>query len=122
MPAPETITVAQLTRLIGTPEAPSIIDVRSEADRISDPRFVLASTFRADDKVPAWAADYTGQAVAVVCQLGHKLSQGVAAWLRQAGAHAEYLEGGSRLGRKSEACWCSQRPCPRATSRGKRYG
>ncbi len=94
MPAPDTITIAQLTRLIGTPEAPFVIDVRSEEDRAGDPRFVPASTFRAHDDVPAWAADYAGQAVAVVCQRGLKVSQGVAAWLRQAGARAEYLEGG----------------------------
>src|SRR6202044_3742213 len=34
------------------------------------------------------------RSVTVVCQQGRKLSQGVAAWLRHAGARAEYLEGG----------------------------
>ncbi len=42
----------------------------------------------------AWAADYTDRAVVVVCERGGTLSQGVAAWLRKAGARAEYLEGG----------------------------
>jgi rhodanese-related sulfurtransferase len=94
MAAPDTITVAQLSRLIGTPDAPIVIDVRIAEDLAADPRILPASTQRDHRAVSAWAADYAGQSVAVVCQRGHKLSQGVAAWLRQAGAQAEYLEGG----------------------------
>jgi hypothetical protein len=44
--------------------------------------------------VGTWAKAYAGRSVAVVCTHGAKLSQGVAAWLRHAGAQAEYLEGG----------------------------
>jgi hypothetical protein len=44
--------------------------------------------------VADWAASYKGQTVAVACRRGHGQSQGVAAWLRQAGARAEFLEGG----------------------------
>jgi hypothetical protein len=39
-------------------------------------------------------AEIADRSVTVVCQRGLKLTQGIAAWLRQAGAKAEYLEGG----------------------------
>ncbi len=94
MPAPDLITVAQLSRLIGTPEAPIILDVRTPEDRAADPRMLPASHRQSHETVASWAAAHAGRPVAVVCQRGLKLSQGVAAWLRHAGARAESLEGG----------------------------
>jgi rhodanese-related sulfurtransferase len=94
MATPDTITVAQLSRLIGTPEAPIIVDVRIDADHASDPRMLPASIRRDYRSVASWADQYAGRFVVVVCQRGLKLSQGVAAWLRHTGAHAENLEGG----------------------------
>jgi rhodanese-related sulfurtransferase len=92
--APDTITAAQLSRLVGTPDAPRILDVRTAEDQGNDPRMLPTSSLRDYRTVSAWAAEYADKAVAVVCQHGGKLSQGIAAWLRQAGARAEYLEGG----------------------------
>jgi len=94
MPAPDSITVAQLSRLAGTPEAPIILDVRIDDDFAVDPRSLPASRRRGHRTVADWAGEYAGRSVAVVCQRGLKLSQGVAAWLRHAGARAESLEGG----------------------------
>ena len=94
MPAPDIITVAQLSRLIGTPEAPIILDVRTPEDHAADPRMLPAGNRRDHETVISWAADYAGRRVAVVCQRGLKLSQGVGAWLRHAGARAESLDGG----------------------------
>jgi rhodanese-related sulfurtransferase len=94
MATPDTITVAQLARLVGTPDAPAIVDVRIDTDHASDPRLLPASIRRDYRTVSAWAGDYAGRFVVAVCQRGQKLSQGVAAWLRHAGARAESLEGG----------------------------
>ena len=94
MAAPDSITISQLSRLIGTPDAPVILDVRVPDDRAADPRMLPASTARDHANVADWAGDYAGRSVAVICQRGLKLSQGVAAWLRQAGARAESVEGG----------------------------
>ena len=94
MPAPDTITISQLSRLIGLPDAPILLDVRTEEDYATDPRLLPASFRRNARTVTSWAADYAGRSVAVICQRGLKLSQGVAAWLRQSGARAEVLEGG----------------------------
>ena len=94
MPAPDAITVAQLSRLLGTPDAPILIDVRSAEDRAADPRLLPAALDRAHADVAAWAPGFAGRHVVVICQRGLKLSQGTAAWLRHAGAQAESLEGG----------------------------
>lgn len=94
MPTPDTITTAQLQRLIGLPDAPFILDVRIEEDLASDRRMLPASEQRDWRTVTAWAGDLAGRSVVVVCQRGLKLSQGVAAWLRHAGVKAESLEGG----------------------------
>lgn len=94
MPAPDTITPSQLARLIGTPTAPIILDMRVPDDVAADPRLVPASIQRDFRSVRDWADDFTGKSVAVICQRGLKISQGVTAWLRHAGAQAETLEGG----------------------------
>ena len=94
MPAPDTITAPQLSRLIGLPDAPVLLDVRTDEDYAADPRLLPASVRRDARAVTAWAGDYTGCSVVVACQRGLKLSQGAAAWLRHAGAKAEVLEGG----------------------------
>jgi rhodanese-related sulfurtransferase len=95
MPTPDVITVAQLTRLVGTPASPLVVDVRPGEDHAADPRSLPAGIRRDHRTVPSWAAEFAGRSVAVVCQRGLKLSQGVAAWLRHAGATAKYLEGRS---------------------------
>ena len=71
-----------------------------------DPRAVASS-----------AADYAGQTVVAADRQGAKLRQGVAAWLRQAGARAEYLEGG--FDAWGEANGLLIRPHPTVTLRKK---
>ena len=94
MPAPDIITIAQLARLVGTPDAPRILDVRTEEDFAKDPR-TLPCTIRRDHRsIADWGGSFGPGPVAVVCQRGAKLSQGVAAWLRNHGTPAEALEGG----------------------------
>jgi rhodanese-related sulfurtransferase len=94
MPSPTEISVQQLARLVGTPEAPAIVDVRNPEHFDADPRFIPCALHRDHRDVDAWAAGYRGQHVVVSCQQGGKLSQGVAAWLRNEGIEAESLEGG----------------------------
>lgn len=88
------ISVEKLARLTGTPKGPVVIDVRDDDDFAALPFLVPASTRRPFASAPQWAAEYRGLWVLVVCQKGKKLSEGVAAWLRNAGAQAESLEGG----------------------------
>ena len=94
MPPPTVLTPAQLARLIGLPDAPALIDVRTDADHAADPRMLPGAVRRDFRAVTSWASEYAGVRHAVVaCQQGRKLSQGVA-WLRHAGVEAESLEGG----------------------------
>jgi rhodanese-related sulfurtransferase len=94
MPAFAAITPDKLARLVGTPRAPLIIDVR-EADAFSaDPRLLPGSIHLPYEAARAWATAYRDQSVAVACQRGKKLAEGAAAWLRHAGATAEVVEGG----------------------------
>ncbi|MFY8114236.1 MAG: chromate resistance protein ChrB domain-containing protein [Rhabdaerophilum sp.] len=94
MALPTEITVSQLARLIGTPETPVVIDVRIDEDFAVDPRLIPGSSRRAFRTCQEWAPAYAGKRVAVSCQKGLKLSQGVAALLRHAGADAVSLVGG----------------------------
>jgi rhodanese-related sulfurtransferase len=94
MPSPTEITVAQLSRRIGLPDAPVLIDVCIDDDFNSDPRFIPGAHRRDFRTVSTWAQEYVGKHVVVYCHKGLKLSQGAAAWLRHAGVQAESLEGG----------------------------
>lgn len=98
MPAPDAMSCEQLARLVGTPKAPTILDVRREAVRAGDPRLLpgaraLAEADLSPEGLARIAAGLQGPVV-VVCAEGHRLSQGTAAWLRHEGVHAEYLMGG----------------------------
>ena len=94
MPSHPQINAAQLSRLVGLAGAPTIIDVRNDEDFAADPRLIPGSIRRDFAKVAAWAGDFAGKEVVVSCQRGAKLSEGVAAWLRNEGIAAENLEGG----------------------------
>ncbi|RNF33448.1 chromate resistance protein ChrB domain-containing protein [Paracoccus methylarcula] len=94
MPAPNAISSDKLSKIIGTPRAPVLLDVRSTEDFEADPR-LIPSAIKADDRaLPELASRLTGIASVTICQAGHKRSQGAAAWLRAEGCPAEYLEGG----------------------------
>ena len=94
MPSTTEITVAQLARRIGLPDAPLIIDVRVDDDVKADPRMLPASITRDFRAAREWAPAFKNRQVVVSCQKGLKLSQGAAAWLRHEGVSAASLEGG----------------------------
>ena len=88
------ISPANLARLIGLPDAPRILDLRTPEDAAADARLLPASERRDHRDIADWAAQFHGQRVIALCQKGLKLSEGAAAWLRHAGASAQVLEGG----------------------------
>lgn len=99
MPAPDAITCDKLAKLLGTPKAPVILDVRRAALREKDSRALPAARLLEErelspDGALALAPDLKNQPVVVVCLAGHGRSQGLAAMLRADGVAAEYLEGG----------------------------
>lgn len=85
----------KLSKLVGTPQSPVIIDVRNDEDFAAHPYLIPSSVRRDFGSAEQWAGAYAGASVVVTCKRGKKLSEGVAAFLRLAGANAEILEGGS---------------------------
>ena len=95
MAAPNEITVPQLLRLIGTPDAPDIVDISIDPDFSDDP-FLIPGAFRhPHTDLPGLLARLERRRSVIVCQKGIKLSQGLAAMLRCEGLSAEYLQGGN---------------------------
>jgi rhodanese-related sulfurtransferase len=94
MAAPNAISVDKLVRLVGTAKCPALIDVRTEEDFSADSRLIPSAVRRNASARFGWAKALMGQSVVVICEKGHKISQGTAAWLRQDGISAEFLEGG----------------------------
>ncbi len=102
MPSPNQITVNQLARLIGTPDAPVIIDLCLDDDFNLDPR-VLPTAFRYPFiDICSLANHLREKRVVVYCQKGKKISEGGAAQLRAAGVKTELLEGGHFAWRDAE--------------------
>jgi hypothetical protein len=95
MAAPNEVTVPQLLRLIGTPDAPVIVDISIDPDFADDP-FLIPGAFRhPHTDFAGLLARLAGRPCVVTCQQGIKLSQGLVAKLRAKGVQAEYLKGGN---------------------------
>ena len=94
MPSFNSISVDQLSKLIGTASAPVLIDVRTSEDFAADPRIIPGALRRSHSAAAEWAGALAGKRAIVICKQGKKLSEGVAAWLRHQGNPAETLEGG----------------------------
>ncbi|WP_420587182.1 chromate resistance protein ChrB domain-containing protein [Ruegeria sp.] len=94
MPAPNSITPKQLMRLVGTPEAPVLIDICIDADFEADPYLIPGSVRHPATDIDGIADRIGGHSAVMICQKGKKLSQGVVSWLRSKGLSAEYLDGG----------------------------
>ncbi|MEM7047550.1 MAG: sulfurtransferase/chromate resistance protein [Pseudomonadota bacterium] len=94
MPSPNQITPAQLSRLIGTPVCPVLIDVRIDTDFDTYPRMVPSSFHHPFDDVVSLVPELTHRRVVLICHEGKKLSEGAAAVLRNYQIRAEVLAGG----------------------------
>ena len=94
MPSPTQITVSQLSRLIGLPDAPVLIDVCIDEDFALDERLIPTAIRHPFKDISSLAPSLKGQRVVVICQKGKKISQGAAAILRTHGVQCETLAGG----------------------------
>src|SRR5262249_31709922 len=101
MPASTQITAQQLSKLVGLPNGPAIVDVRIDDDYRADPRLLPGSVRRDCRAIGGWALGYHGKSVVVICQRGQQLSEGTAAWLRHDGIEAQTLEGGFEAWKKA---------------------
>jgi len=90
MPALNTITPDKLARLIGTPAAPLLVDVREPGAS----SLIPGSVVRAASDIGTWGQGLIGRSVVVVDEDGGAVSQGIAGWLRSEGSEAEAIDGG----------------------------
>jgi rhodanese-related sulfurtransferase len=91
--SPTSISVDKLSRLIGLPKCPVLVDVRNEEDFALDARLIPGAMRRDWREAESWASSFEGEVI-VYCLEGRKLSEGVAAWLRHHGVEARNLDGG----------------------------
>jgi rhodanese-related sulfurtransferase len=89
------ISIEYLISLIGTPNAPCIVDVRIADDTAEIPFLIPSSVQRAHNAVADWANEFQGKLIVISCHKGLKLSEGVAALLRLRGIEARVLIGGA---------------------------
>lgn len=95
MAAPNEITVSQLLRLIGLPDAPVIVDISIDPDFTDDPLLIPGAFRHPHTDIAGLKERLAGRACVITCQQGIKLSQGLVARLRADGHRAEYLQGGN---------------------------
>jgi rhodanese-related sulfurtransferase len=89
MPVPHSISADKLARLIGTPAAPVIVDLRRDAAHL-----IPGAIRRVSQDVRSSAEALAGRAVVVVDAGGGSDAAAVAGLLRSMGAMAEILSGG----------------------------
>ncbi|WP_419912168.1 chromate resistance protein ChrB domain-containing protein [Hoeflea sp.] len=119
MPSPTEITVSQLSRLVGTSDAPAIVDVSLDEAFDADPRLIPSSKRHPFDQIESLAPEFAGKRVVVYCHKGLKLSQGAAAVLRDLGIVAETLQGGFVAWRDAELPLVPVQKLPQATEKGR---
>ena len=113
------ISSDKLSRLIGTANAPALVDVRIDEDFAADPRLIPGAMRRSHRNIQDWANSFAGQSVVVICRKGEKLSEGAAAWLRHQGVAAETLEGGQLGWQKAELPTVPADKVPKRDGRGR---
>jgi rhodanese-related sulfurtransferase len=97
MPSPSySISPQQLWHLIGTADAPQLIDVRRRDIYESTPGVLPASIWQEPTEFGRWGPTLDrARPIVVACKAGKELSQFITAELRGAGYNAAMLEGGS---------------------------
>ncbi len=89
------ISPQQLWSRIGSPDAPTILDVRRRAIYDAGPGLIPTAQWHQPETWRDWCPTLTGaRPIVLACRYGHNLSQMVAADLRGRGIAAQVLEGG----------------------------
>jgi rhodanese-related sulfurtransferase len=90
-----TFTSTALYAVLGSPQAPLLIDVRKEQAFEELPRTLPGALRGNPERVTEWAAHlHKSRPVLVYCVHGHEVGQGAAQTLAALGFQASYLEGG----------------------------
>jgi len=89
------ISPQDLWHLIGTAEAPQLVDVRRQDFYAKSPQLLPGAIWRDAGKTQAWSAELErARPIVAACKAGHEMSQTTVAQLRADGFDARVLEGG----------------------------
>ncbi|TGX52656.1 sulfurtransferase [Sphingomonas gei] len=114
MPALNAIAAEKLARLIGVPDSPFVIDLRT-----GEPTKLIPASLRLSaDTVEEWATRFAGRTAVIVDEDGTS-AHGIAAWLRTEGVEAEALEGGFAAWRAAGLPLLATARLPRRDARGR---
>lgn len=114
------ISPDKLARLLGVPHCPALVDVRMEEDYRADPRLLPSALRRRAESVADWASEFVGRPAIVIDKAGRQGSEGVAAWLRNAGASsADVLTGGHEAWAKANGPLIKVEKLPRRDALGR---
>jgi rhodanese-related sulfurtransferase len=92
---PRYVSPEALLPLVGTPDLPTIVDVRRLEAVTASPRRLPAALWRDHRAAESWLSDVQpGRPVVVYCAHGHNVSEIAAASLREAGVDVAILSGG----------------------------
>ena len=70
-----TISPDKLARLIGTANAPALIDVRTDEDFAADPRLIPGAVRRSHQDAADWGGEFAGSSAIVVCHARRRSSR-----------------------------------------------
>lgn len=118
MPSPDQISVAQLNKLVGTHNAPILVDVRDDEDFAPDPPYIPTAIRCSRLDVEQLAEGFKNSAVVVYRQKRLKLGEGASAVLRALGVRAEVLQGGYLAWREANLPVIAQKLLPPRNATG----
>ena len=88
------ISPPELAALLGRPDAPLVLDVRSQARFVQSDRLLATAQRCAPENLAGYAAAQAPRDVVAYCVYGHEVSQDAALALRAAGWNARFVAGG----------------------------
>src|SRR5262249_20909975 len=92
---PAATSVSDLSKVLGTPRAPIVVDVRRDEAFKTAKHLIAGAIWRSPQRVQHWREGLSSNRPLVVyCAHGQEVSQGIAEALDAAGASASYLTGG----------------------------
>jgi rhodanese-related sulfurtransferase len=97
----DSIDSIELNRLLNDAQTPLVLDVRRQADYMTDPWRIATAAWRDPEAIDRWIEELPrGRACVVYCVKGGAVSQSVAARMRQKGYAAQFLAGGLKAWRE----------------------
>jgi rhodanese-related sulfurtransferase len=88
------ISPAELARLVGSPGAPLLLDVRRTPKFTESDRLLAGARHCPPEQLAQFAASHAPRDVVVYCVYGHEVGMEAAQVLREAGWNARFLAGG----------------------------